>query len=196
MASNQPVPPIQVVPQSTPTAAVRFLFHTIGALVAGVIVAIVVTLFNYTATDGQSVDIRTVLIAAGFSALGFLGAFIRTDVKPNQAQLLQGLSDLLQATHQPIFTYLSQLFATQQQIVQAVQAAPTPQAAPLPPAQPVANTTTIPQFDMTQPSGTWASPISQMPTNVEMPAVITSQPWQPPASGVFEDTGPMPVVSK
>src|SRR6266699_3507028 len=171
MASNQPVPPIQVVPQSTPTAAVRFLFHTLGALVAGVIVAIVVTLFNYTATDGQSVDIRTVLIAAGFSALGFLGAFIRTDVKPNQALLLQGFSDLLRATHQPIFTYLSQVFAMQQQIVQAVQAAPTPQPVPPPVQQGNPMLPFIPQ----QPP-----PISQLPTQ-DMPVVIASQPWQPPA---------------
>ncbi len=185
MASNQPVPPIQVVPQSTPTAAVRFLVHTLGALVAGVIVAIVVTLFNYTATDRQSVDIRTVLIAAGFSALGFLGAFIRTDVKPNQAQLLQGLSDLLQATHQPIFTYLSQLFATQQQIVQAVQAASTPQ--PVPP--PVQQSNPMLPFIPQQP------PISQLPTQ-DMPVVIASQPWQPPARGVFEDTGPLPAMTQ
>src|SRR6266852_6004477 len=84
LANNQPAP--------QPTAAVRFLIHTAWSLFAGALTAALVTLANYIYTDGQSVDIRTVALAAGFAFVGFLAAHIRTDVQPNQTELLQGIS--------------------------------------------------------------------------------------------------------
>ncbi len=192
MSANQP---------SQQTASTKFLKHTLLSFAMGILFAVLTAIGNYVYTAGNAIDIKVVASVAGAAFLAYLLSHFISDIKPNWPQIEQGLSDMIdqsvQNAHAPLYNAVGQL---QQQVAQipaqVAQVAQTAQIAPPPPSQPVANTTIIPQFDMTQPSGTWASPISQMPTNVEMPAVITSQPWQPPARGVFEDTGPMPVVTQ
>src|SRR6266496_1975199 len=194
MSANQPMAP-------QPTAQMKFLKHTLLSFAMGILFAVLTAIGNYVYTAGNAIDIKVVASVAGAAFLAYLLSHFISDIKPNWPQIEQGLSDMIdqsvQNAHAPLYNAVGQL---QQQVAQipaqVAQVAQTAQIAPPPPSQPVANTTIIPQFDMTKPSGTWVSPISQMPTNVEMPAVITSQPWQPPARGVFEDTGPMPVVTQ
>jgi len=194
MSANQPMAP-------QPTAQMKFLKHTLLSFAMGILFAVLTAIGNYVYTAGNAIDIKVVASVAGAAFLAYLLSHFISDIKPNWPQIEQGLSDMIdqsvQNAHAPLYNAVGQL---QQQVAQipaqVAQVAQTAQVAPPPPSQPVANTTIIPQFDMTKPSGTWVSPISQMPTNVEMPAVITSQPWQPPARGVFEDTGPLPAMTQ
>src|SRR6266516_5223443 len=176
MSANQPMAP-------QPTAQMKFLKHTLLSFAMGILFAVLTAIGNYVYTAGNAIDIKVVASVAGAAFLAYLLSNFISDIKPNWPQIEQGLSDMIdqsvQNAHAPLYNAVGQL---QQQVAQipaqVAQVAQTAQAAPVPPPVP-------------QPL-----PISQMSTNVEMPAVITSQPWQPPARGVFEDTGPLPAMTQ
>ncbi len=183
MSANQPMAP-------QPTAQMKFLKHTLLSFAMGILFAVLTAIGNYVYTAGNAIDIKVVASVAGAAFLAYLLSHFISDIKPNWPQIEQGLSDMIdqsvQNAHAPLYNAVGQL---QQQVAQipaqVAQVAQTAQVAP-----PVQQSNPMLPFIPQQPP-----PISQLPTQ-DMPVVIASQPWQPPASGVFEDTGPLPAVTQ
>ena len=159
---------------SQPTPATRFLVHTLYSLAIGILLAVLTAIGQYISTAGDTIDFKIVASVGGAAFLAYLLSHFNKDILSNQVQLLQGIDDAVtsatQNAHAPLYNAVGQL---QQQVAQVAQVV---QAPPLPPApQPL--------------------PISQLPTQ-DMPVVIASQPWQPPAPGIsFGDSAVMPTVT-
>ena len=197
MSNNQP---------AQPTPATRFMVHTLLSFAMGILFAVLAAIGNYVYTAGNAIDIKVVASVAGAAFLAYLLSHFISDIKPNWPQIEQGLSDMIdqsvQNAHAPLYNAVGQL---QQQVAQipaqVAQVAQTAQVAP-----PVQQSNPMLPFIPQQPQNVTSYaraigagelvPISQMSTNVEIPAVIASQPWQPPARGVFEDTGPLPAMTQ
>jgi len=158
---------------SQPTPATRFLVHTLYSFGIGLLIAILTAIGQYVATSGDSIDLRIVVSVGGAAFLAYLLSHFNKDILSNQVQLLQGIDDAVtQATqnaHAPLYNAVGQL---QQQVAQVAQTVQAPQLPPAP--LPV--------------------PISEAATQ-DMPVVIASQPWQPPAQGIsFGDSAVMPAI--
>lgn len=95
--------------QPQPTQAVRVLFHILWSLLASAVTAGAVAGGNYIATAGNNINFTVVLTAAGSAFFVFLITHAPSVIQPNQAELLQGINDLLQQAHQPLLSYMAQL---------------------------------------------------------------------------------------
>jgi hypothetical protein len=201
MSANQP---------SQPTAATRFLIHTLLSFGVGLLFAVLTAIGNYIYTAGNAIDIKVVATVAGGAFLAYLLSHFNSDIKPNLPQIEQSINDLLpplvhesvtnavQDAHAPLYNAVGQLQQQVAQVAQTVQAAPqakdwiagaSGQPAPLPPQ---------PQNVTSYARATGVGelvPVSQLPTQ-DMP-VIVSQPWQPPDPSIgFGDSAVMPSVTQ
>jgi hypothetical protein len=193
MSSNQP---------AQPTPATRFLVHTLLSFGVGILFAVLTAIGNYIYTAGNAIDIKVVATVAGGAFLAYLLSHFYSDIKPNLPQIEQSINDLLpplvhesvtqavQNAHAPLYNAVGQL---QQQVAQVQAALPSapPSGIPSIPIQEAVPTNPLFPFIPQQP------PIEQMPTNIEIPAVIVSQPWQPPAPDIsFGDSQVLPAVGQ
>ena len=176
MSANQP---------TQQTAATKFLIHTLISFGVGILFAVLTAVGNYIYTAGNAIDLKVVVTVASGAFFAYLLSHFNSDIKPNEAQLLQGINDAVtQATqnaHAPLYNAVGQL---QQQVAQVAQTVQAPQVVTQSPAPP--------------PYAPAPLPIEQQSTAAEMPAIIVSQPWQAPAPDIsFGDTNAaMPAVSQ
>lgn len=115
MSTNQPK-------SSQPTQATLFLWHLLLSFVVGILAAVFTALVQYIATSGNSINLSYILTVSGVAFTTFVAAFLKRDVVPHEAEIIQGIRDEIASLHSPLLTQIVTL--TQQ--IAALQAAQQP----------------------------------------------------------------------